>query len=318
MLFRTAHHSGPLEVELDPAQHPLREVRRAEVPRRGARQGYARLPAASRRTPPTASPGSACSSSCPASARRRPRRSSTRWRRRRAGAGAAAARGAGARRGRLGGLRRALRRAARRRRRLAGRAGVVRAWYEPHLERRHEDAPVRRADLVQLEAIAAGYPSRERFLTEITLDPPGASGDQAGLPHRDEDYLILSTIHSAKGQEWQRVFVLNCRRRLHSLRPRHRHQRRDRRGAAAVLRRDDPRPRRASPVLPQRFYVHGQHRKGDRHVYATAQPVHRPTASSTASRSILAAGRGGRAGSCHRRPAARALDLGARMRAMWS
>ena len=88
--------------------------------------------------------------------------------------------------------------------------GAVRAWYEPHLERRHEDAAVRRADLLQLEAIAAGFPGRERFLTEITLDPPGAVGDQAGPPHRDEDYLILSTIHSAKGQEWRRVFVLNC------------------------------------------------------------------------------------------------------------
>src|SRR3954463_5161589 len=48
----------------------------------------------------------------------------------------------------------------------------ARLWYEPHLERIHEDAETRRADLLQLEQIASGYPSRERFLTELTLDPP--------------------------------------------------------------------------------------------------------------------------------------------------
>ena len=57
--------------------------------------------------------------------------------------------------------------------------------------------------------IAAGYPSRERFLTELTLDPPGATSDEAGPPLQDEDYLILSTIHSAKGQEWKSVYLLN-------------------------------------------------------------------------------------------------------------
>src|SRR5262245_56856978 len=56
---------------------------------------------------------------------------------------------------------------------------------------------------------ASGYSSRERFLTELTLDPPHATSDQAGVPHLDEDYLILSTIHSAKGQEWKSVFLLN-------------------------------------------------------------------------------------------------------------
>ena len=82
-------------------------------------------------------------------------------------------------------------------------------WYEPRLERIHEDAAMRQADLLQLEQIAAAYPSREQFLTELTLDPPDAISDQAGAPLRDEDYLILSTIHSAKGQEWKSVFVLN-------------------------------------------------------------------------------------------------------------
>src|SRR5262249_14772220 len=86
---------------------------------------------------------------------------------------------------------------------------LVRLWYEPHLDRIHEDAVTRRADLIQLEQIASGYPSRDRFLTELTLDPPDATSDLAGVPLLDEDYLVLSTIHSAKGQEWRSVFVLN-------------------------------------------------------------------------------------------------------------
>jgi DNA helicase II / ATP-dependent DNA helicase PcrA len=52
-------------------------------------------------------------------------------------------------------------------------------------------------------------PSRERFLTELTLDPPSMSSDQSTSASKDEDYVILSTIHSAKGQEWDIVYVLN-------------------------------------------------------------------------------------------------------------
>src|SRR6516165_1608195 len=51
-------------------------------------------------------------------------------------------------------------------------------WYAPHLERIHEDAPIRQDDLAQLAQIASAYPSRERFLTELTLDPPDATSDQ--------------------------------------------------------------------------------------------------------------------------------------------
>ena len=144
----------------------------------------------------------------------------------------------------------------------------ARRWYEPHLERLHEDAGTRQADLVQLEQIAGGYLSRERFLTELTLDPPDATSDQAGVPLLDEDYLILSTIHSAKGQEWTSVFVMNAvdgcipsnlgtgakdemeeeRRLLY---------------VAMTRARDD-----LHLVVPQRFFTHGQSATGDRHVYA--------------------------------------------------
>jgi len=145
----------------------------------------------------------------------------------------------------------------------------ARRWYEPHLERLHEDVVTRRADLIQLEQIASGYPSRERFLTELTLDPPDATSDQSGVPLLDEDYLILSTIHSAKGQEWKSVFVLNVvdgcipsdlgtgaseeieeeRRLLY---------------VAMTRAKDD-----LHLVVPQRFFTHGQNAQGDRHVYAS-------------------------------------------------
>jgi DNA helicase-2/ATP-dependent DNA helicase PcrA len=146
---------------------------------------------------------------------------------------------------------------------------AVRRWYEPHLERIHDDAPARKADLVQLEQIAAGYPNRERFLTELTLDPPDATSDEAGAPLLDEDYLILSTIHSAKGQEWSAVFVLNAvdgcipsdlaagtteeieeeRRLLYVAMTRAKNQ--------------------LDILVPQRFYVHQQSSRGDRHLYAS-------------------------------------------------
>lgn len=84
---------------------------------------------------------------------------------------------------------------------------MVREWYEPYLEGSYDDAPARKSDLTQLEAIAASFPSRAKFLTEITLDPPESGRAGPSLP--DEDHFILSTIHSAKGQEWQVVHVLN-------------------------------------------------------------------------------------------------------------
>ena len=90
-----------------------------------------------------------------------------------------------------------------------GQIGRVRDWYTPFLEQKYEAAQARAGDLWQLERIAGQYATRERFLTELALDPPRATGDLAGAPLLDEDYLILSTIHSAKGQEWDAVHLLN-------------------------------------------------------------------------------------------------------------
>lgn len=91
----------------------------------------------------------------------------------------------------------------------AGQVRLVRDWYKPQLERIYDAAWTRLGDLEQLEQIGAQHGTRERFLTELTLDPPVVSSDQAGAPSKDEDYVILSTIHSAKGQEWDMVYLLN-------------------------------------------------------------------------------------------------------------
>jgi DNA helicase II / ATP-dependent DNA helicase PcrA len=90
-----------------------------------------------------------------------------------------------------------------------GQVHLVREWYRPHFERIYEHFHTRLGDLDQLELLSGQYPSRERFLSELTLDPPNATSDLAGQPLMDEDYLVLSTIHSAKGMEWDTVYVLN-------------------------------------------------------------------------------------------------------------
>jgi DNA helicase-2/ATP-dependent DNA helicase PcrA len=146
---------------------------------------------------------------------------------------------------------------------------LVTRWYEPHMQRIHEDAGVRQGDLVQLRQIAATYRSRERFLTEVTLDPPGATSDEAGAPGRDDDYLVLSTIHSAKGQEWKTVHILNvvdgCIPSDMSTGTSEEIDEERRLLYVAMTRAKD----HLHLMLPQRFYVHQQTAYGDRHVYAS-------------------------------------------------
>ncbi len=90
-----------------------------------------------------------------------------------------------------------------------GQVGMVREWYKPQLERIYDAAFSRVGDLEQLEQLSTQHANRERFLTELTLDPPSLTSDQSGMASKDEDYVVLSTIHSAKGQEWDNVYVLN-------------------------------------------------------------------------------------------------------------
>jgi DNA helicase-2/ATP-dependent DNA helicase PcrA len=145
---------------------------------------------------------------------------------------------------------------------------AVLRWYRPQLERLHEDADVRAADLAQLAQIASTYPSRERFLTELTLDPPSATSDEAGVPERDDDYLILSTIHSAKGQEWRNVHLLNvvdgCIPSDMATGTSEEIEEERRLLYVAMTRARDA----LHLLVPQRFFTHQQGRFGDRHVYA--------------------------------------------------
>ncbi|MBO1026712.1 ATP-dependent helicase [Ochrobactrum sp. SD129] len=195
-----------------------------------------------------------------------------------------------------------------------GEIGQARLWYEPHLERLHEDAETRKADLLQLEQIAGGYPNRERFLTELTLDPPDATSDQAGVPLLDEDYLILSTIHSSKGQEWRSVFMLNV---VDGCIP-------SDLGAGTTAELEEERRllyvgmTRArdslSLITPQRFFTYGQNTQGDRHVYASRTrfiPKNLLPLFEITSWPKLSAAR------AERSKASVRMDVGARMRKMW-
>jgi len=120
-------------------------------------------------------------------------------------------------------------------------------------EQRYEDALQRQADLTQLAQIAASYATRERFLTELTLDPPDATSDQAGAPLLDEDYLILSTIHSAKGQNGRRSSSSTSSTAAFRQTSASARRRRSRRNAAS-LRRHDAGQGSASLMVPQRFF----------------------------------------------------------------
>jgi DNA helicase-2/ATP-dependent DNA helicase PcrA len=120
---------------------------------------------------------------------------------------------------------------------------------------------------MQLERIAQQFATRERFLTELALDPPQASSDLAGAPQLDEDYLVLSTVHSAKGQEWDAVYVLNVadgsfpsefstgRAELIE---------EERRLFYVAMTRAQ---RALHLIAPLRYYVTQQPRRGDAHVY---------------------------------------------------
>jgi DNA helicase-2/ATP-dependent DNA helicase PcrA len=145
---------------------------------------------------------------------------------------------------------------------------LVRDWYLPHLERLHDDATVRAADVAQLAQLAGGHGTRESFLAEITLDPPEATSDRAGPPLLDEDYLILSTIHSSKGQEWKSVHVLNvvdgCIPSDMSTGSAEEIEEERRLLYVAMTRAKE----HLHLVVPNRFFIKQQAQMGDRHVYA--------------------------------------------------
>lgn len=87
---------------------------------------------------------------------------------------------------------------------------AARIYYEPLLRMRYDNFDARARDLEQVEALASRYPDRQRLLAELALDPPAYTQDFAGPPLLDEDYLILSTMHSAKGLEFDVVYVIHA------------------------------------------------------------------------------------------------------------
>jgi DNA helicase-2/ATP-dependent DNA helicase PcrA len=197
----------------------------------------------------------------------------------------------------------------------AAQLGLVRRWYEPHLARLYDDARARLGDLEQLEQLAAAAPCRERFLSDLTLDPPAATGAEAGHPHLDEDYLILSTIHSAKGQEWDTVFVLNAADGCipSDLATGHPAEIEEERRLLYVA------MTRAKTLLslvhPLRFYVRQQHRLGDRHVFT---PRTRFIPDGILDRFDRVAPARPAEGDAALAPAGPRIDLAARLRAVWA
>jgi DNA helicase-2/ATP-dependent DNA helicase PcrA len=148
-----------------------------------------------------------------------------------------------------------------------GQVGRTREWFEPHLERIYDSPHVRVGDLVQLERLSQQFATRDQFLAELALDPPAATGDNAGSPYLDEDYLVLSTVHSAKGQEWDAVYVLNVAdgsfpSEFSTGRSDQIEEERRLLYVAMTRAKND-----LHLVAPLKYYVTNQPKHGDRHVY---------------------------------------------------
>ncbi|HTW00969.1 MAG TPA: ATP-dependent helicase [Streptosporangiaceae bacterium] len=90
---------------------------------------------------------------------------------------------------------------------VAERAAAILAALVAPLRARYPDAAVRLADLERLADAAASRPSLHEALVELALDPPASASDLAGRPRLDDDFLIISTVHSAKGLEWPVVHL---------------------------------------------------------------------------------------------------------------
>jgi len=196
----------------------------------------------------------------------------------------------------------------------AGQMQRVRLWYAPILDRTYDDPRVRAADLVQLERIASTCETREAFVTGMALDPPSATGDLAGTPYRDEDYLVLSTVHSAKGQEWEHVYILNvadgsfpnefATGKAESIEE-------ERRLLYVAMTRARTSLELVSPL---KYYVTQQPRLGDRHVYGAASRFLTPAVMACLEPVAWGDGHAGE------RPAGGkpAVDVAGKLRGMWT
>jgi ATP-dependent DNA helicase UvrD/PcrA len=198
-----------------------------------------------------------------------------------------------------------------------GQVHLVREWYQKHFERIYEHFHTRLGDLDQLEHLSGQYAARERFITELTLDPPHATSDLAGQPALEEDYLVLSTIHSAKGMEWDTVYLLNVvdgsyPSEFSTGRPELVEEERRLLYVAMTRAQND-----LALIMPLRFHLTQQSRQGDAHVYGgrsrfVTEKVLKTLEAVTFQGSSLG---GGEALQQAGTPVT--VDVGARLREMW-
>jgi DNA helicase-2/ATP-dependent DNA helicase PcrA len=169
-------------------------------------------------------------------------------------------------------------------------------------------------DLVQLEGLAQQFASRDQFLAELALDPPSATGDFSGTPYLDEDYLVLSTVHSAKGQEWDAVYILNVAdgnfpSEFSTGRADQIEEERRLLYVAMTRAKND-----LHLIAPLKYYVTNQPRSGDRHVYGARSRFLTPAVMATLAQRSWPAGQPEAPPAAH--PAAR-VNVADRLRTMW-
>jgi DNA helicase-2/ATP-dependent DNA helicase PcrA len=182
------------------------------------------------------------------------------------------------------------------------------------MERMYDAVQVRTGDLVQLERIAQQFATRDQFLAELALDPPQATSDLAGPPYLDEDYLVLSTVHSAKGQEWDSVYVLNVSdgnfpSEFSTGRSDQIEEERRLLYVAMTRARND-----LHLIAPLRYYVTAQPRMGDRHVYGAKSRFLTHAVMATLETVVWPESQGETASAA---PSTSRLDVAGRLRGMW-
>mgnify|MGYP005768666507 CR=1 FL=1 len=83
-------------------------------------------------------------------------------------------------------------------------------YYEPLLTERYDDYSKRQKDLEHFYALSEKYISLEDFLSDLALEPPDSSVSDIESGANKDEYLTLSTIHSAKGLEYKAVFIIGA------------------------------------------------------------------------------------------------------------
>jgi DNA helicase-2/ATP-dependent DNA helicase PcrA len=86
----------------------------------------------------------------------------------------------------------------------------IRSAVRPLIQSHYADGLARLPDLDVLTEAASEASTLASFLADLALDPPASTADYAKNPHLDDDYLTLSTVHSAKGLEWDAVHIISA------------------------------------------------------------------------------------------------------------